>query len=417
MGFISGLLGAKNDFQSNPWYMDWDKTGMGAQQGIGSATGGPFQGAIQGALGQSPNFGQAAGQGLGMVGQANQGLGGLVSQLQQQATGQGPSLAQSQLQQATDRNANMAAGALASQRGINPALAARMITQQQANANQQAAGQSADLRMQEQMAANQQLAGVLGQQMQGGLGMFGQAGGLGNQFLGTVGQLGQGQQELSQKDYLSGYQRMLEGAMANQRQQMSADQINAGVQGQNAQTNGGIAGGILGGAAGALGLAKGGQVPQTASGGLAGAFAGMGSTPGFNSGLVALGQALRQKMQAHQAAQPPAPIMAQPGTFGIADALQGSSMAHPMMGGGEVPGTPEVQGDSEQNDKVPAMLSPGEIVIPRSKTKDPDQAKAFVEAIAKHEGTEDEPEGYSAVLKKIRELETHVKKMAGGGKA
>lgn len=40
-----------------------------------------------------------------------------------------------------------------------------------------------------------------------------------------------------------------------------------------------------------------------------------------------------------------------------------------MKLGGHVPGDAEVPGDSEQNDTVPAMLSPGELVIPRSVPK------------------------------------------------
>lgn len=40
-----------------------------------------------------------------------------------------------------------------------------------------------------------------------------------------------------------------------------------------------------------------------------------------------------------------------------------------MKLGGHVPGKAEVPGDSEQNDTVPAMLSPGELVIPRSVPK------------------------------------------------
>jgi hypothetical protein len=39
--------------------------------------------------------------------------------------------------------------------------------------------------------------------------------------------------------------------------------------------------------------------------------------------------------------------------------------------GGKVPGSPKVMGDSAKNDTVAALLSPGEYVIPRSKTKDP----------------------------------------------
>jgi len=49
--------------------------------------------------------------------------------------------------------------------------------------------------------------------------------------------------------------------------------------------------------------------------------------------------------------------------------------------GGHVPGRPEVRGDSAQNDKVPAMLSPGEIVVPRSAAKDPQKAAAFVKQV------------------------------------
>ncbi len=53
-----------------------------------------------------------------------------------------------------------------------------------------------------------------------------------------------------------------------------------------------------------------------------------------------------------------------------------------------VPGKPKVTGDNLKNDVVPAMLSPGEIVIPRSIAQHPDapsRAAAFVQAIqAKH---------------------------------
>lgn len=49
-----------------------------------------------------------------------------------------------------------------------------------------------------------------------------------------------------------------------------------------------------------------------------------------------------------------------------------------MRLGGAVPGRAKVAGDSEQNDTVDAKLSPGEIVIPRSKANDPDAAREFV---------------------------------------
>jgi len=57
-------------------------------------------------------------------------------------------------------------------------------------------------------------------------------------------------------------------------------------------------------------------------------------------------------------------------------------------GGKVVPGKASVKGNSLKNDTVPAMLSPGEIVLPRSVTKSEDpvgNATKFVEAIlAKH---------------------------------
>lgn len=46
--------------------------------------------------------------------------------------------------------------------------------------------------------------------------------------------------------------------------------------------------------------------------------------------------------------------------------------------GGPVPGRPNVPGDSPRNDKVPAMLSPGEVVVPRSIAPHPDLARQFV---------------------------------------
>lgn len=87
---------------------------------------------------------------------------GLAQALQAQMAGQGPSLAQSQLKQATDRNIQQAM-AMSQQRGSNPFLAQRNVTQAAASAGQQAAAQSADLRSQEQLAAQQQLGAVTGQ--------------------------------------------------------------------------------------------------------------------------------------------------------------------------------------------------------------------------------------------------------------
>lgn len=50
-----------------------------------------------------------------------------------------------------------------------------------------------------------------------------------------------------------------------------------------------------------------------------------------------------------------------------------------MRNGGKVPGQAEVPGDSPKNDTVPAMLSPGELVVPRSATSDEEEFEKFVD--------------------------------------
>jgi hypothetical protein len=52
-----------------------------------------------------------------------------------------------------------------------------------------------------------------------------------------------------------------------------------------------------------------------------------------------------------------------------------------MKTGGHVPGKASVSGNSIKNDTVPAVLSPGEIVVPRTHAQDPEKAKAFVAAV------------------------------------
>jgi len=87
------------------------------------------------------------------------GYGGLISRLSDMGQGKGPSLAQMQLEQATNRNIQNQAGIAASNQGYNPAMAARLMGQNVAGMNQEAAGQSGQLRLQEQMdAINQEIA-------------------------------------------------------------------------------------------------------------------------------------------------------------------------------------------------------------------------------------------------------------------
>lgn len=91
-------------------------------------------------------------------------------------------------------------------------------------------------------------------------------------------------------------------------------------------------------------------------------------------------------------------IWSKPGPFAIKLAQGGNvhpvhAMAHHasalsqlMSMGGGVPGHAQQDGNHLANDTVPAMLSPGEIVLPRSVTQDEDaaeKARLFVEAIQK----------------------------------
>lgn len=67
-------------------------------------------------------------------------------------------------------------------------------------------------------------------------------------------------------------------------------------------------------------------------------------------------------------------------------AFNGAKMAGQVMGmsdGGVVPGEAKHPGDHPANDTVPAMLSPGEVVIPRSVAQDPDHAGKAIESLLK----------------------------------
>jgi hypothetical protein len=60
-----------------------------------------------------------------------------------------------------------------------------------------------------------------------------------------------------------------------------------------------------------------------------------------------------------------------------------------FVGGGHVPGQAQVQGDSSRNDTVPALLSPGEAVVPRSVMDSPNapaEAAAFIEHLLRRRG-------------------------------
>jgi hypothetical protein len=225
----------------------------------------------------------------------------LAQQLQAQAMGVGPSVAQEALKQAMNRGTKQTTAAMASQKGINPALAQRMAADIGAQGMQETAAQGAQLRAQEQLGAQGALGGLYGQ--------------MGQQALTSQGQMLAAQQ--------------------------AQNQINAGIEAQNAANIAGLAGGFLN-------------------------AAGSAATMGM-------------MRKAH---------------------------------GGKIEGKAKVPGDHEANDTVPAMLSPGEIVIPRSKASDPTKAKQFVDGLLKSDkkGGDDDM-SYGKVLEAHRKLQARVKEL------
>ncbi len=227
----------------------------------------------------------------------------LADALRAQMQGQGPSLAQLQFQHNLDQSLAATASSMGSVRGINPGAAARMTSMGQAGQLQGAVNSAAQQRMAEQLAAEQQLGGVLGnmgnlqlgqqgQTLQGlqgagalhlgagnlALGQYGAA----TQAMGTAGSL-QNQQNSNRITNLNNAQTLNQATgFENAQLAQQAQDINAQVAAQNAalkqgaqQINAGIAGqnsagmqSMIGGGLGAAGTAiagllnQGGEVPS-----------------------------------------------------------------------------------------------------------------------------------------------------------
>lgn len=140
---------------------------------VGTAIGGLAGGFMGGAFGGSPTSGyqdqlnayaqMAGGRNAPQAGESGfrQNQQGLVSMLEAQARGQGPSLAAQQLQAGQDRGVKQASGLAASGRGPNAALA-QMQAMNMMGGNQAQVNQDAAMaRIQEQYNAQNQLGLVL----------------------------------------------------------------------------------------------------------------------------------------------------------------------------------------------------------------------------------------------------------------
>lgn len=318
----------------------------------------------------------------------------LANQIQQQSQN-GASPADLMLQQANNQNLQQTQALIGSQRGINPGMAARQAAQAGASINQQAAGQMSAQRAQEGINANQLQSSIYGN--------------IGNEYTG---------------------------------QQNTAAQSSLAQNGANAQATAGLMGGAASNLAGPIaGLfaSEGGMVPENFDDGGAVPVPGnqpksffgqvlnniakpngQASSPFFNpyqnqkqntspvgssakpmdpgavlqNNMNTVGSVLGQGLGAGISGI--AGLFSSPdGTEGGGGPLGQSAMAYAANGGmikGEtyaalgkmIPGKAKAGGNNLKNDTVPAMLSPQEIILPRSVTLHPDapeKAKQFVQAV------------------------------------
>jgi len=364
---------------------------IGGMLGLGGGAGGSGfstpSGTNEGQIQTAYNQNQTAMQGQNALLQALQSQQGLqnqsnvYNQLQGVVNGQGPNPAQAMLNQATGQNVANQAALAAGQRGAasNVGLLSRQAAQQGANLQQQAAGQGATMQAQQT------------------LGALGQAGELANTM--AANQIGQ---QNANTQAVQNEQNILQGA----------NTANNAVQGQLANTRLGQQAGLLGGVGNAVGaithlFAGGGSVggsaftPQSM---FAQAMnAPQGSVPQFTA---ADNSPLFAQKDKNKTAAAPAPTPAQiaaPVTKGAQNITPTNSMMDPstamvakggnvgdkLKQGGHVPGQAKVSGDSYKNDTVKALLSPGEVVVPKSvmESKDPVRGAAeFVRGVLAKKG-------------------------------
>lgn len=380
------------------------------------------------ALNQQNNFvaalqGQHGIQNQNSVFQQQQGL---ANQFQNVANGTGPNPAMAQLANTTGQNVATQAALMAGQRGAsaNAGLLGRQIGMQGGAINQQAGGQAALMGAQQQLAALGQL-----QQQQG---MMGQ---LAGQQVNQQGSGIAGYNQFAQNEQQNLLNSLSQYNNANVNMQSNQNDANTRIQGGIASTQAGIFGAgaaALGGGSG-LFKAHGGMIePQSYAGGGFVSLDGPQShvTPMFEMFGTPVGSNTPSNSSAFTApsrgdlgdsSQGPNQLMSQIQQKGVdvagnavskklfssgageagAGAAAGSTIGPALLGdapliaaaskGGMLnnSGQRTVPGDSLQNDTIPAMLSPHEIVIPRSITLSPnapEKARDFVAAVLARNG-------------------------------
>lgn len=398
--------------------------GAPIQQGTNAGQLNAAYNGVQGGLQQQQGLADTLTPGVGQAAGAQYNLS---NQLQQQAQGLGPNPAQNQFKQNTQALAGQQAGAIASMKGISPALQARLIAQQGSSAQQNAAGAEATLAAQQQIAAQNNLQNLSANQV----------------AQGATAVQGVNNTQQNEQNILQNANSAFNNAQVAQ--QSSLNNINANVAQNNANAVNKSTSGLLGGASSVLGAlfagggmvgaphgyADGGVVPTpTASpqsyvgqwlssvsnatgpsidsapivgSGDAG-FSGLSKSSG-GGGAPAGAGGMGGGGAVENAGQGPTQASADSGGgIPYAGTNYGSALMNfgagakayggLMSSGGKVnaPNSKEkatAKGNSYANDKIPAMLSEGEIVIPREITmsdRAPEKAAMFVAKILAHKG-------------------------------
>jgi len=279
-----------------------------------------------------------------------------------QSQGQGPSVADEKLKIGQDRLSQQLAAALAQGRGLNAGSNARLAGRAGAQGGQDLVNQSALARAQEQLATQALLGNVIAQRRQGD--MAASEGDL--QRLFTLGQL-QNSQNVN-----------------NANNWNKAQAINADIEQRNASVwSNALGGAIQGGAA------------------IGGGMMGGGGGGAKSTGVPASASSY--------SVPPPTVEFGQSAPGGSA-----YSRGYYSVGGEVAPeaAAPE-PGDHPANDIVPAMVSPGEVVLPRTVASNPEKAKKFIEALNKKNKPKDEF-GYAKVLSAKKAVEELEKFYCGG---
>lgn len=295
----------------------------------------------------------------------------LANTLLSQSNGTGGlSPAQNQLNQQTGNNVANQAALMAGQRGAsaNVGAIARLAAQQGANTQQQSVGQAATLEAQERLAAQTALQ---------------------NQYAQMANQSLQGEQ-IQQTGQAAQNNAINAG-------ELGTDKINSDAELENQKSSNGITGGFLNSLGSALPMISKGVGGLFSGGGsslLAGGAgdAAVGGAGGLGAAIEGLG--------------PAAVALAYDG-----GEIPKKSFSRALLDGGAVPGQAKVEGNSVKNDTEPTMLSPGEVVLPRSVTQSPNasqKAAEFMKHIQDDDTYNAKKDDYGSVISARKSLKDRV---------